>query len=50
MVIMDNDCLELFKIRCKTCNSNDIKFYVTSYNRLVIECNRCDELEEVETE
>lgn len=50
MVIMDDDCLELFTMRCKICNSNDIKFYVASDNRLVIECDKCDELEEVETQ
>ena len=48
MNIRDNDYLELFTIRCKTCNSNDIKFYATSDDQLIFECNKCDELEEVE--
>lgn len=50
MIIIDNDCLELFKVRCKTCNSDDVRFYVTSDKQLVFECDKCDELEEVETE
>ena len=49
MIIMDNDTLELFKVRCKTCSSNYVRFYVASDNQLVFECNKCDELEEVET-
>lgn len=46
---MDSCYLELFTVKCRTCNSSDTKFYVTSDNKLVFECNRCDELEEAET-
>lgn len=42
--------IEKFNIRCNVCNSTDLEVYTTRNNKLVIECNRCDEVEEVEND
>lgn len=50
MVIINNNHLDFFTIKCRSCNSRDVKFYVTRDKKLVIECDKCDELEEIEIE
>lgn len=50
MEIFNNNRLELFTIKCRSCNSRDVIFYVASDKKLIIECDKCNELEEIEIE